>query len=47
VKSGLIASYVLMDSWFVNDSVIKGIRAIKKGAMHILGMCKIFRAAFQ
>ncbi|MBW6492937.1 MAG: transposase [Lentimicrobium sp.] len=41
VKSGLIASYVLMDSWFVNDSVIKGIRAIKKGAMHILGMCKI------
>jgi len=41
VKNGLIASYVLMDSWFVNDSMIKGIRAIKKGAMHILGMCKI------
>jgi len=41
VKNGLIASYVLMDSWFVNDLVIKGIRAIKKGAMHVLGMCKI------
>jgi hypothetical protein len=41
VKTGLKASYVLMDSWFVNDSVIKGIRAIKKGAMHVLGMCKI------
>jgi hypothetical protein len=41
VKNGLKATYVLMDSWFVNDSVIKGIRAIKKGSMHVLGMCKI------
>lgn len=41
VKNGLMISYVLMDSWFVNDSVIKGIRSIKKGAMHVLGMCKI------
>lgn len=41
VKNGLIASYVLMDSWFTNDYVIKSIRAIKGGAMHVLGMCKL------
>jgi hypothetical protein len=41
VKNGFLASYVLMDSWFVNDYMIKGIRNIKNGAMHVLGMCKI------
>jgi hypothetical protein len=41
VKNGFIATYVLMDSWFVNDHVIKSIRAIKNGAIHVLGMCKI------
>jgi len=41
VKNGLIANYVLMDSWFVSDYMIKSIRSIKKGAMHILGMCKM------
>lgn len=43
VKNGLIASYVLMDSWFVNDYMIKSVRAIKNGAMHLLGMCKLDR----
>ncbi len=41
VKNGFTASYVLMDSWFVNDTVIKGIRSIKNGAIHVLGMCRI------
>lgn len=41
VKNGFIASYVLMDSWFTNDYVIKSIRSIKNGALHFLGMCKI------
>ncbi len=41
VKNGMAASYVLMDSWFVNDYIIKSIRSIKKGAMHVLGMCKM------
>lgn len=41
VKNGMTASYVLMDSWFVNDYIIKSIRSIKKGAMHVLGMCKM------
>lgn len=46
VKNGFIASYVLMDSWFVNDYMIKSIRSIKKGAMHLLGMCKIDRRKY-
>ena len=41
VKNGLMASYVLMDSWFTNDYMIKSIRSIKDGAMHLLGMCKM------
>jgi len=47
VKNGFIASYVLMDSWFVNDYMIKSVRSIKKGAMHLLGMCKIDRRKYQ
>jgi hypothetical protein len=46
VKNGFIASYVLMDSWFVNDYMIKSIRSIKKGALHLLGMCKIDRRKY-
>jgi hypothetical protein len=41
VKNGLAASYVLMDSWFVNDGIIKAARSIKNGALHVLGMCKM------
>jgi hypothetical protein len=41
IKNGFMPSYVLMDSWFVNDYIIKNIRAIKNGTMHVLGMCKI------
>lgn len=43
VKNGFIASYVLMDSWFVNDYMIKSVRSIKNGVMHLLGMCKLDR----
>ena len=41
VRNGLMASFVLMDSWFTNDYMIKSIRSIKNGAMHLLSMCKI------
>ena len=41
VKNGMLASYVLMDSWFVSEFLIKSIRSIKNGAMHVLGMCKL------
>lgn len=46
IKNGFIANYVLMDSWFVNDYMIKSVRSIKKGAMHLLGMCKIDRRKY-
>ncbi len=46
VKNGFIASYVLMDSWFVNDYMIKSVRAIKSGAMHLPGMCKLDRRQY-
>jgi hypothetical protein len=41
VKNGLRATYVLMDSWFVSDYIIKEIRSIKDGMLHVLGMCKM------
>ncbi len=41
VKNGFVAGYVLMDSWFTNDYIIKSIRGIKNGMLHFLGMCKI------
>jgi len=46
VRNGFIASYVLMDSWFVNDYMIKSIRSIKKGVMHLLGMCRLDRRQY-
>ena len=36
VKHGFMAQYVLCDSWFTSHDFIKDIRAIKKGAMHII-----------
>ena len=41
IKNGLMVTYVLMDSWFTNDTMIKSIRSIKQGAIHLLGMCKM------
>jgi IS4 transposase len=46
VNKGFSASYVLMDSWFVNDEVIKGIRRIKRGLLHVVGICKMDRRKF-
>ena len=34
-KQGLRASYVLMDSWFTSSEMIRSIRSIAKGAMHV------------
>lgn len=39
VKNGLEAQYVLADSWFIHEPFIKGIRTIKKGLLHVIGMC--------
>jgi hypothetical protein len=40
-KHGFHASYVLMDSWFTSSEVIKEIRRIAKGAMHVTGLLKV------
>lgn len=46
VRKGLKASYVLMDSWFLGEEVIKAIRGLKKGALHVVGVCKMDRRKF-
>jgi len=43
VKQGILGSYVLIDSWFVTDTIIKEVRKIRKGMLHVVGMCKINR----
>jgi hypothetical protein len=40
-KHGILADYVLMDSWFITETMIKGIREIRKGMMHVVGICKM------
>ena len=45
-QRGLSASYVLMDSWFTCEEVIKEIRKIKKGMLHVVGMCKMDKRKF-
>jgi len=47
VKRAIIGSYVLMDSWFVNDFMLKEIRNIGKGMLHVVGMCKLDKRQFE
>jgi IS4 transposase len=46
VKRGLLCSYILMDSWFVTDFMLKGVRSIRKGMLHVVGMCKMDKRKF-
>lgn len=41
VKHGFIADFLLTDSWFTSEYFIRSIRKIKKGMLHLLGMCKM------
>ena len=43
VKRGILGSYVLIDSWFVTDTIIKEVRKIRKGMLHVVDMCKTNR----
>ena len=43
IKCKILGSYVLMDSWFVTDIMLKEVRKINKGVLHVLGMCKTNR----
>jgi len=46
VKHGILGSYVLMDSWFVTDFMLKEVRKIRKGLLHVVGMCKMDNRKF-
>ena len=39
-RHGILGSYVLMDSWFVTDTILKEVRKIRNGILHVVGMCK-------
>jgi len=41
VWHGLSADYVLLDCWFVVDKMIHAVRLLNKGAIHLLGMCRM------
>jgi len=46
VKRSISGSYVLMDSWFVTDYMLKEIRKIRHGMLHVVGMCKVDKRLF-
>lgn len=41
VKHGFVPDYVLCDSWFSSEKLIKTVRQLKKGIIHFLGMVKM------
>ena len=43
VKCNILGNYILMDSWFVTDTMLREVRKIRKGMLHVVGMCKINR----
>lgn len=47
VKNGFRADYVLMDSWFTCEKIIKQVRSIKKCSIHVLGMLKMAKAKYR
>ncbi len=40
VRHGFVASYVLVDSWFVNFQLMECVRSLAKGWMHLVGMVR-------
>ncbi len=40
VKHGFVPDYVLMDKWFTSEKVIKAIRLLRKGRIHIVAACR-------
>jgi hypothetical protein len=47
VKRGILGSNVLMDRWFVNDFMLQEVRKIRKGILHVVGMCKMDKRKFE
>jgi len=46
VKNGFKADYVLFDKWFVSEKIIKAIRKLNKGKMHLIAACKMDRRKY-
>jgi hypothetical protein len=40
ISKGIMIDYVLMDSWFTCDAIIKAVRAVKKQTVQLIGMYK-------
>lgn len=47
VSNGVIAQYVLINSWFICESLLKSVRALKCGSIHVVGLCKLGKAKYQ
>ncbi len=41
VKYGFIPDYVLMDKWFLSEDMIRVIRKLKRGIIHLIAACKM------
>lgn len=46
-KNGILPNYLLTDSWFTSENLILEVRKIKKGAIHILSMCKMDKRLYK
>jgi len=46
LRNDFIPDYVLVDSWFTCEELIKAVKAIKKHTVHLLGMYKIASTKF-
>jgi len=47
VKHGFVPEYVLCDSWFFSLKLLKTVRALKNGSVHLLSMCKMGKINFE
>lgn len=47
VKNGFIADYVLADKWFTSELIIKEVRKIRKGIIHIIAACKMDKRKYE
>lgn len=47
VKKGFVPDYVLADSWFFSAELLKKVRALKKGTIHLIAMCKMGKIKFE
>jgi len=47
VKNGFQADYVLTDKWFLSELIIKEVRKIRKGIIHIIAACKMDKRKYE